>query len=272
MARKNKSKAVAKRGSSEIAPKEFDQFEGAGLENVGASDLLVPRISILQALSPQLKSSKTEFIKGASAGEICDVGIGETFPDGILFLPVYYRKDYLEWAPRSSGKGLINIHTNPNILDETTRDDKNKPILPNGNYVAETAQFFGFNLTADGRQSFLPMASTQLKKARQWLTLATGEKLSRADGSSFQPPLFYRTYMLTTAEESNAEGDWFGWKVERSLTLPELEAEGHDWRELMNWAGLFKQSLERGQSKGDTRNMGSVDDGVTGDANDGEAM
>jgi hypothetical protein len=269
VAKKTKSTEVAERGSSEIAQKEFDQFEGAGLENVGAADLLVPRISILQALSPQLNTKKTEYIEGAQQGDICDVGVGEKFSDGILFLPVYYRKDYLEWSPRASGKGLVSIHSSPAILDETTRDDKNKPVLPNGNYISETAQFFGFNLTAEGRQSFLPMASTQLKKARQWLTLATGEKLSRADGSSFQPPLFYRTYMLTTAEESNAEGDWFGWKIERGLTLPELEAEGHDWRELMNWAGLFKQSLEKGQAKGDTSAMGG-DNGVTRD--NGEAM
>lgn len=259
-----KGKQVAKRGNTDVAPVELQQFEGAGLENVGASDLLVPRISILQALSPQLSKKKTEFIKDAKMGDICDVGVGEVFTDGILFLPVYYRKDYLEWAPRKSGKGLINIHNSPKILDETTRDDKNKPVLPNGNYIAETAQFFGFNLTADGRQSFLPMASTQLKKARQWLTLATGEKLNRPDGSSFQPPLFYRTYQLTTAEESNNDGEWFGWKIERGPTLPELEKEGHDWRELMNWAGLFKQSLEQGIARGDVSNMGP-DDGVPRD-------
>ena len=250
------AKKVSKKKSSAITvADDFSNNAGAGLENVSANDLLVPRLAILQALSPQISKKKSEYIKGAEIGDICDVGTGEIFKDGVLFLPVYYRKDYLEWAPRSSSQGLVNIHSDPSILDQTTRNDKKQPVLDNGNYVAETAQFFGLNLTADNRKCFLPMASTQLKKARKWLTLATGEKLARADGSTYTPPLFYRSYHLISAEESNAVGDWFGWKVERGSTLPELEGEGLDWRSIKADCQGFLETLIKGSINADVASM-----------------
>lgn len=247
---------------------DFEAFAGAGMEEVGANDLLVPRLAILQALSPQINKRKAEYIEGAEVGLIADLGTGEIFPDGIWFLPVHYRKDYLEWAPRDTGKGLVEVHHDPAILDRCSRDDRNRPILPNGNYIAETAQFFGLNLTAGRRMCFIPMTSTQLKKARRWNTLAMGEKLKRADGSEFTAPLFYRTYNLTTAEESNNDGDWSGWKIERGITLPEITQEDHgiDWRSLKQEAIDFRDSVVKGAAKADTSDLG-------GEASsDGEAM
>lgn len=230
------------------ASDDFAQYANAGMENVVASDVLIPRLTILQQMSPQLNSKKTEYVRGAEIGNICDVGTGELFPEGILFLPVYYRKDYLEWAPRATGKGLVAVHSDPSVLDRCKRNDKNQPITASGNLIAETAQWFGLNLTADGRRSFLPMSSTQLKKSRRWMTLATGERLARADGSTFTPPLFYRAYNLVTAEESNNEGDWSGWKIERGLSMPEL---GDNWRDIRDTCIAFREQLIAGQVRGE---------------------
>jgi hypothetical protein len=247
---------VAKATNNLPAAMDFADYAGAGMENVGVSDLLVPRLAILQALSPQLKKKDSAYIEGAELGNIADVGTGEIFADGVVFLPVHYRKDYLEWAPRSSGKGLVNVHHDPAILDRCTRDEKNRPTLPNGNYIAETAQFFGLNLTADRRKCFIPMGSTQLKKARKWMTLATGEKLKRDDGTEFVAPLFYRTYLLETADESNAEGEWAGWTINRGQALPELDGVfGCTWRVLRDEAIEFREALIRGEIKADTSGM-----------------
>ena len=192
----------------------FERLAGDGLENVTAKDLIVPRITILQGLSPQVQPKKPEYVKGAKVGDLCDVGMNEVFEQPLMFLPVLFVKQYLEWAPRSSGKGLIAIHNDASILDQGTRNESNQIILPNGNYIAETAQFFGLNLSADNRRSFLPMTSTQLKKARSWLSLSTSEKLKREDGSFYTPPLYYRVYQISTVEESNSKGDWIGFRIE----------------------------------------------------------
>lgn len=225
----------------------FGDAAGAGMENVGANDILIPRLTLLQALSPQLSEKKVEYIEGAKVGDICDVGTGDIFKE-IVFLPVFYRKDYLEWAPRASGKGLVNVHTDPKILDQTKRDDKNRPLLPNGNLIAETAQIFGLNMSAQGRKSFIPLTSTQLKKARRWMTLASGERVARKDGSTFTPPLFYRTYLLTSADESNNEGDWAGWRIERGQTIVDYTPH---WPELLQLCKDFLTQLQAGSVRGD---------------------
>lgn len=266
---------VAKAQTTDIANTEvnddlFGTMAGEGLENVGAKDVLIPRLTIAQALSPQINKKKPEFIEGAEIGDIIDVGTSELFKDGIIFLPVLYRKDYLEWAPRDSGKGLQGVHSDPSILDQCTLNEKKKPILPNGNYIAETAQFFGINITGGRQMSFIPMASTALKVARKWNTMASGEKLKRADGSEFTAPMFYRTYKLTTAEESNNEGDWSNWKVERGPTLVEIAAElGINAAELLAMAKKFKDDLIAGAVSADTSGM---DGGASGEgATDNDA-
>jgi len=247
---------VAKKKAGAVVEAEvsFEEFAGVGLEQVTAEDILVPRLAVLQALSPQVNKRKSEYISGAEVGTIADLGTGELYPDGVWFLPVYYRKDYIEWAPRDSGKGLVNIHTDPRILDGCSRDDRNRPTLSNGNYIAETAQFFGIDIN-NNKLCYVPMTSTQLKKARRWNTLASGEKLKRADGSEFTAPLFYRTYHLTTAEESNNDGDWFGWKVERGAALPEIDSDVCDWRDLKARAIEFHSSLVAGEVKADTSSL-----------------
>lgn len=261
-----KSTAVAKKGGNKLPAESdlFEQYASAGLEEVKASDMLIPRLTILQSLSPQLNKKRSEFIEGSEIGSIADVGTGEIFPDGVLFLPVLYRKDFLEWAPRASGKGLVAVHNDPKILDACSRNEKNQPVLPSGNYISETAQFFGLNLSAGRRKCFVPMASTQLKKARRWITLATSEKLNRADGTEFTAPLFYRAYMLTTAEESNAEGEWAGWKIERDVTAVEAaQTLGVPWPIVRGEIVEFLESLQRGEAKADIQEPGA-DNGTEG--------
>lgn len=246
--------AVAKRDETlPSASEDFAAFDGlnTGFENVTARDLLIPRLTILQGLSPQVTKGQPEYDDDAKVGDVYDVGLGDRFPDGIIFIPVYYQKQWLEWAPRASGKGLQGIHDSDAILQETEKDEKGKDVLDNGNYIVETAQLYGMNVTAEFRRSFIPMASTQLKKARRLLTLATSEKLTRADGSQFTPPIFYRSYGLSTVPESNNEGNWMGWKVERGQALTEFG----NWEQLLHDIKEFRESLASGTVKGDIASM-----------------
>lgn len=242
---------------------EFDSFAGVGTENITTSDMLIPRLSIIQALSPQLKRGKPEYIEGCEVGHIVDVGTGDLFPGGVNFLPVYYRKDYLEWAPRATGKGLIKIHPDDSILTQTTRDEKGRLYLPNGNLISETAQWYGLNMSANRRKCYVPMAASQLKKSRKWMTMITSERITRPDGSDYQAPIFFRTYDLTTAEESNAEGEWGAWVINRAASLPEL---GANWKSLLAEAVNFRQALIDGEARADHSQSDSIDVTVEGGA------
>jgi hypothetical protein len=259
------AKEVVKAGKTDLAVAEgaaaFEAFAGGGMENVTAKDILIPRLGILQGLSPQVVRGKPEYDADNKVGDVFDLGLQERFPDGIVFIPVYYSKVYLEWAPRNSGKGLQNIHTDESILDNCEKDDKSKQVLPNGNYVVETAQLFGINVTAGNRKTLIAFTSTQLKKCRRILTLAGGEKLERADGSEFTPPLWYRQYALTTVPESNAEGDWMGWKIERAGAITELP----NWQQLNADCVAFAESIAKNAVKADLSGL----DGGNAAPNDG---
>ena len=211
---------------SEVAPigDMFADVEGQGFETVEARDLLVPRLVIAQKLSPQLNKSNPNFIEGASEGDICETGIGNHY-QSVNFLPVVYRKVWIEWAPRKEARGIVQIHETDKVLKSCTIEDGR--YFLNRNPVVETAQFFGFLIKDNGdlERCFISMTSTQLRKARRWLHIASSVKLSRSDGSRFRAPLWYHAYNLSSAEESNEQGSWYGWTVQINVDLPEL-AEG----------------------------------------------
>ena len=50
--------------------KAFAEDAGVGFEGVTSSDLQIPFLRILQAMSPQLKKSSPAFLEGAKMGDI----------------------------------------------------------------------------------------------------------------------------------------------------------------------------------------------------------
>lgn len=224
---------------------------GEGLEAVTARDVLIPRLAILQALSPQLQKTKPEYVKGAQAGDMCDTSTGNVFNSGLKVLPVYYEVKWLEWSPRNTGKGLVAIHDTEDCLVGSTRNERGQVISAGGNTLVESAQFFVLNLSDGNRRAFIAMSSTQRKKAKRWLTLATGERIKLPNGKEVIPPLYYRAYDLSVVEESNAEGSWLGWKVERGASLNEMQNGSN----LLAEAKEFRQSILAGKVKVDNQSI-----------------
>lgn len=267
---KAESSAVAPRASrGDIITGSFaDEMEamaGAGLENVTAKDLLIPRIAILQSLSYQLQRTRPQFMPDAKKGMFCDVGLNELLDSPLTVVPVYFITQYLEWLP--GRKGLAGIHDDPSILAAATPNEKRQPVLPNGNLIQETAQFYSLLPDVDMRRCFIPMASTQLKKARTWNTYATSEKLKRRNGEDFTPPMFYRSYKLTSVPESNDSGEWDGWKIERDKPIEQME----NGVEIFKAARDFLESIVAGRTKADLASMANEPE-IVGSSSTKDAM
>lgn len=198
---------------------------GQGIEGVRKEDLLMPRLTILQALSPQVNERKVEFVEGAKPGLIINTATNQFWPE-IHFLPVAYQRRHIEWRPRKQGGGLVHDYgTDPSILDqcEPSPDGKGPPRTPDGNELVVAGTWYGLNLSDDGSQGFIAMSSTQLKKSRRWMTMATSERVRNPDtGQMFQPPLLYRTYRLGVGPENNDQGDWFGWIIKPDINIEQL--------------------------------------------------
>jgi hypothetical protein len=78
--------------------------------------------------------------------------------------------------------------------------------------------------------------------------------LKRPDGSEYTPPLFYRSYNLTTAEENNAQGSWMAWAISRGVSLPELN-ELRPWKDILKDAVEFYKMLSAGEARADLAAM-----------------
>lgn len=249
------SKAVVvKKTNALVSVDEFDSGDNipAGLENVTARNLIIPRITILQALSPQLKKKAPEYIEGAQPGMFCDVGTSQLYEDELLFVPCFFATVYLQWGPRNSGRGLVQNHgTDDSIMKaaKLIEDDegRKKMVLKNGDYIAETAQYFGLNMSAKGRRSFIPLSSTGLGASRRWMMKITSEKLERADGSEFTPPIYYRSWRATVAESQKNSDNWFSWQFEPGPTVLELDPT----KKLLHEAKEFYAQARLGLVQGD---------------------
>jgi hypothetical protein len=251
---------VVAAGSDNQAPALFIDEEmmtgPSGFENVSASDILIPRLTILQKMSPQIDKSDPAYIPGAEYGDFADTGTGEVFKESITVVPVFYAMVYLEWAPRGSGKGLVANHgTDASCLKNTTPDEKRRLVLPNGNYIAETATYYVLNLTANRRRSFIPMTSTQLKHARRWTTLLISERLKRPDGTEFQPPMWYRSWNVSTVEEKNNDGAWKSWKFTPGDPILALDPTKQILREAREFYEQARDGIVRGDVTSDVEEM-----------------
>jgi hypothetical protein len=230
----------------------LQQDAGSGLGELGRDDLAIPRLSILQAQSPQVMPRDEHYVEGAGAGDILDNVALKAFAGdtGFTAIVVSYRKSWLEWVPRAKGGGFVADHgDNPSIL-ATCKEVNGDFITPEGNEIVKTAEYFLLRLEeTDGgiclpHQCVVSMVRTQLKHSRRLNTLMTTYQV-KVGNKMVQAPIFYRTYRFKTGPEKNDKGAWFGWVIEPgpdTLTL----SNGED---LYRFARNFLAQIKSGDVK-----------------------
>ncbi len=229
----------------------FQEDAGAGQETMSADDYAIPRITILQALSPQLQKNKSEFLDDADVGDICDTVSAQLWSgeEGIVVLPISYRRAYIEWKTREDGGGFVADHGSDGaILDGCSKNEKGMDMTKDGHQIVTTAEYFAFVINAE-TGAFHPvvisMSSTQLKKARRWNTMMNQFQMKNKDGKSFNPPMFSRLYHFTTAVESNDRGTWFGWNIKPGEIISTISGG----MEIYNEAKNFRTRVMSGEIK-----------------------
>ena len=232
MAQKTSEVAVKAEGGS-VAVITDDLLElGTGLEHLTQDDTTVPYLTILQALSPQLNKNDGKHIQGAEQGNLYNTGLGDVHDgdEGIIVVPCYYEKRYVEWQPRESGGGKIDDHMSRDILAECTKNDRGQFVLQNGNYIAETANFYVMICSEDESQwseAVIAMSSSQLSKAKKWVMQLKTRKVQH-NGQMVDAPMFMYKYRVKTVAEQNDRGSWYGYSIglEGATTNPDIMKEG----------------------------------------------
>lgn len=213
------SKEVAKKEEGVlVAADQLAELSGMGFEEMGATDVAIPFITILQDLSPQVKKGPRQ-IEGAESGMLYNNVTGKIYnPDrGLVVIPCGYQKRQVEWKPRESGGGFVKQHNDPALLETCKRDDKGKFVLPNGNFLVETGYHFCLMAdpeTGDLEHVVIGMSSSNLGPSRKWNYSMRKQKIKRSDGSVVPAPMFAYSYSLTTTMQEKNNNTYFVFNVE----------------------------------------------------------
>ena len=190
----------------------FAADSGVGFEEVTSSDIQIPFLRIIQALSPQLKKSDPAFIEGAGQGDIFNTVTSQLWAaeEGVKVVPVHFQTKFLEFVPRTQGGGFLGELTpSSSEVQSAVRDrETGMEVLPNGNELVRSAQHYVKIVHEDGalENAIVDMKKTQLKRSRHWLSLMMMQK---HNGATL--PAFANIYLLTTIEDGNDKGSWGSW-------------------------------------------------------------
>jgi hypothetical protein len=184
--------------STELPEWLRDKGGNRGAENVGVDDIIIPRIEIVQSLSPARKKSDPAYIEGAEEGMLFNNVTRELYGASVIVVPVYYSKQYLIWKDRKAGGGTGGFRGAYNSLGEA--HEQIQTLGEEALDVAETAQHFCLIHSRDKwEEAVVSMSKSKLKISKRWNSLM---RLTNTDS-------FSRAYKLSSTEESNARGETY---------------------------------------------------------------
>ena len=195
----------------------FEADANKGSQNIAQDDLALPFLKVLGQLSPEVSKQNSKYVKGAEPGMIINTVTNELHDGskGVNVLPVYYKRQYIEWQERGTSTGApVHIYEAGDDIPKTTRGKDNKDRLPNGNYLETTASHFVLLLGNNPSTALVSMKATQLKISRKWNSQMMSIKMKGKNGM-FTPPTYSHIYNLKTVQMSNDKGTWFGWDISR---------------------------------------------------------
>jgi len=208
---------VAKKEKSDVAlTSMFEQDQAGGMDQMGQGDFAMPFLRVLGQLSPEVNERDAKYVEGAKAGMIFNTVTKQAYDgvEGVNVIPCGYKREYVEWSDRGEGTSApVAIHSVASgIINDATRGADYKDRLPNGNYLENTASYFV--MLPDMQQALITMKSTQLKVSRSWNSMMNSIKLQGKNGL-FTPAAYSHVYKLSTVQQSNDKGTWFGWNIEK---------------------------------------------------------
>ena len=258
--------------SGEVTPSEHDQLmheilvqsgeESTGFEYLSQLDLILPRLKILQKLSPQLQQTQSAFVPGAVEGLIYNENSGELYTE-IDFLPTVFRRLILEWhGGIGSGEPPITHLTYPqniNPADLVAQPPAKEPKIR----IIEQIFMPGF-LIEDGQISqhvFLSFASTQIKKAKIIINQAKMKKMP----ANVKPRLWFATWKLKTVLESKGLKQWYSWDPLPGQPITALRdpvAVARECGESIRHASSLFEAIQREQANNEIQSEGASPDDI----------
>jgi hypothetical protein len=260
-------------------PKFMQSDANLGKENIGRDDIEIPRLKLMQGLSPELQ----EF-DGLKAGHFFHPIAEHIFDEPFRAVPVFMDKRYILWRPRDAGGGILaraddGVNWSPSQGEFTVQLDKRdggdtvkwrlaptvresglavwgtfNPNDPNSPPAA--TEMFNFLLAFPDEPELMPAVlsfqRSSIKKGRRF----------NAKLKTVSAPIFGTIWEFRAVEDSNNRGQSFFNIDVRGAGLITDEQQYLQYRQ------MYETFSERGLAIKDIEGLQSEDDNTGGDDDD----
>lgn len=207
------TKSIATFLTGDQLPDHLRHGTGAGNENVSSDDMTIPRLDVIQQLSPQLDPSNAKFIEGAKLGHIFNSLTGDLY-NHCFVINLHFDTKWQVFKKRKFGGGFEGSFS----TEYEAQAHLDAQGLPRDQYdIAETAIHKCLLLDEQGNPDqpvLIYMSGSKMKVSKEWNS-AIRLKDPRADR-------FASVWTLSGVGEKNRQGqpyqnfkvDFAGWAPE----------------------------------------------------------
>jgi hypothetical protein len=197
-------------------PKHLLKYAGQklGSENVEREDLLIPRLSIAQSLSPELKKTNEAYIPELKLGDVFNTVTHEIYGDESIELTVIPLSFYKNYITFKKGGGVEKMYDHKSQVPpadlQFTENAAKESVKP---LCTEFRNFLILKLSENARPAMMCVSfkSSGTKQAKQWNSYIDATKL----------PAFARTYRLSVVEKVDGQNSWYQFVVTPDVFAPE---------------------------------------------------
>lgn len=168
-----------------------------GLENIRPQDILIPRLVLLQALSPQVVEGNFD------AGDIVNSISGEMVLEKgevISFIPIYHYLEWIQWGDRDAGGGIQDRSLDPDGQLAQMSNKMVKHTTAEGKEVFTVTEYHNFVCVFVDDEKIEPIviscAKSNIKHAKKFIGLI------RMRG---RYPMYAGRYSLNAELETNQQ-------------------------------------------------------------------
>lgn len=206
-------------------PDYLRDFKKGSIGNVDKTDRIIPRIKLIQAISPELEEFKDQAKTGQFWHTIAQVNLGPV----LVGIPIIVRKSYVLWAPRNDDRGILAramdaIHWNPANAEFTVKPKgAPQPITYKTAATVAESGLDKFGSSIPGDPNSPPAASLtynmlwyfpQFKEFSPSVIINTRSSvkpmqqlLSKIEAKPV--PHYCQKYAISTVQQRGAEGPYF---------------------------------------------------------------
>ena len=193
---------------------------GKGSEEIDQSSFTIPRIQLLQPLSPVVNDADED--SGIRAGMFYNSATGEAFKE-FIFTQAHFNRRYVRWDADNNFKGIyLPLEVEGNRVPNAT-------VAKDGFAYTITDDAGAGDTLVDSRVHYIlirdpntgvltpavfNLTRTQIKHSKRLITMIRTTEFN-VGGRRIVPPSWAMFYRASVGKEKNERGQWYVWNFSR---------------------------------------------------------